>query len=266
MSLQTTLNRWFRSFWPPFVAVLLFMALWEAAVRFFHIETWILPSPSVIAQEASRSASSLWDHTLSTLQLTLIGFAIGSAVGLLVACALHLLPLLKSALYPLLILSQNVPTIALAPLLMIWFGFGLLPKIIVITLVCFFPVAVSAMDGFAQTDRTMLNYMRMIGASRLQIFRKLEFPHALPALFSGLRIAATYSVMGAVIAEWIGAQKGIGYYMILQKSAFRTDRIFVAILIIVALSLLLFLLVTLIEKMVVRGGRRSGHEEGGEGR
>ncbi|WP_172195700.1 ABC transporter permease [Saccharibacillus qingshengii] len=264
MSLRSTLAQWFRSAWPPFVAVLLFLALWESAVRFFAIEAWILPSPSIIAGEAARSADSLRMHTLSTLKLTLIGFAIGSAFGLLVACLLHLVPLLRSALYPLLILSQNVPTIALAPLLMIWFGFGLLPKIIVITLVCFFPVAVSTMDGFAQTDRTMLNYMRMIGAKRGQIFRKLEFPHALPSLFSGLRIAATYSVMGAVIAEWIGAQKGIGYYMILQKSAFRTDRIFAAIVIIVALSLLLFLLVTLIERLVVRGGRRSGNAEGGE--
>ncbi|MDO3411312.1 ABC transporter permease [Saccharibacillus sp. CPCC 101409] len=267
MSLRLTLRQWFRSAWPPFVAVLLFVGTWEAAVRYFHVEAWILPPPSAIAQEASRSAGSLWMHTLSTLRLTLLGFVIGSAVGLIVACALHLVPLLKSALYPLLILSQNVPTIALAPLLMIWFGFGLLPKIIVITLVCFFPVAVSAMDGFAQTDRTMLNYMRMIGANRMQIFRKLEFPHALPSLFSGLRIAATYSVMGAVIAEWIGAQKGIGYYMILQKSAFRTDRIFAAIVIVVALSLLLFLLVTLIEKLAVRGGRRSGEvREGGERR
>ncbi|MCQ4087485.1 ABC transporter permease [Saccharibacillus sp. JS10] len=264
--MRRTLYAWYRSALPPFVAVLLFLTLWESAVRLFGIEAWILPSPSVIALEASRNAESLWGHTLSTLQLTLIGFAIGSTFGLLIACVLHLVPLLKSALYPLLILSQNVPTIALAPLLMIWFGFGLLPKIIVITLVCFFPVAVSTMDGLTQTDRTMLNYMRMIGAGKLQIFRKLQLPHALPSVFSGLRIAATYSVMGAVIAEWIGAQKGIGYYMILQKSAFRTDRIFAAIIIVVALSLLLFVLVTLIEKLVIRGGQRSRHAEGEERR
>lgn len=175
----------------------------------------------------------------------LIGFAIGTFVGLLMAFVLHYVPFLKASLYPLIILSQNVPTIALAPLLMIWFGFGILPKIIVITLVCFFPVAVATMDGLSRTDRAMLDYMRMIGASKADIFRKLEVPYAIPSIMSGVKIAATYSVMGAVIAEWIGADKGIGYYMMLQKASFRTDKIFVAIAIIVAISLAMFACVAL---------------------
>ena len=246
------MSSWWKSVWPPLMAVILFLAVWQIAVPLFHIEKWILPSPADITKEAIAQAASLTEHTWATVQLTLLGFFIGTGVGLLTAMLLHLVPFLKSALYPLLILSQNIPTIALAPLLMIWFGFGLLPKIIVITLVCFFPVAVSTMDGLTQTDRGMMNYMRMAGASKAQIFRKLEVPHALPSVFSGVKIAATYSVMGAVIAEWIGTDRGIGYYMMLQKSAYRTDRVFVAMAIIVLLSLVLFALIALLEKILVR--------------
>lgn len=246
------MSSWWKSVWPPLMAVILFLAVWQIAVPLFHIEKWILPSPADITKEAIAEAASLTQHTWATVQLTLLGFFIGTGVGLLTAMLLHLVPFLKSALYPLLILSQNIPTIALAPLLMIWFGFGLLPKIIVITLVCFFPVAVSTMDGLTQTDRGMMNYMRMAGASKAQIFRKLEVPHALPSVFSGVKIAATYSVMGAVIAEWIGTDRGIGYYMMLQKSAYRTDRVFVAMAIIVLLSLVLFAMIALLEKILVR--------------
>ncbi|MGG6313755.1 ABC transporter permease [Paenibacillus macerans] len=240
------------SIWPPLVAVILFLLIWQGATSWFHIEKWILPSPTDIGREAAAGAAGLWEHTLATLRLMLIGFAIGALVGLLVAFLLHYVPFLKVSLYPLIILSQNVPSIALAPLLMIWFGFGMLPKIIVITLVCFFPVAVAAMDGLNRTDRVMLDYMRMIGASKGEIFRKLEIPYALPSILSGAKIAATYSVMGAVIAEWIGADKGIGYYMMLQKSSFRTDKIFVAIAIIVLISLTMFVCVALLEKWLIR--------------
>lgn len=246
------MRSYWKQIWPPLVAVILFLGLWQTAVSVFHIEAWILPSPGVIGREFQGNASGLWEHTAATLQLTLIGFPIGTGVGLLVALLLHLLPWLKRAFYPLLILSQNIPPIALGPLLIIWFGFGLLPKFVLITLVCFFPVAVAAMGGLAQSDRTMMNYMKMAGASKWQIFTKLELPGSIPALFSGLKISATYAVMGAVVAEWIGADKGIGYYMLLQKSAYRTDRMFVAIVIIVLLSLLLFALIALLEKWLVR--------------
>ncbi|WP_138495112.1 ABC transporter permease [Paenibacillus pinistramenti] len=249
-----------KSVWPPLVAVLFFLLAWEMAVDLFQVEKWILPSPSDIGQEAATGASGLWDDTKATLRLTLEGFAVGSVFGLLVAVLLHRIPFIKSALYPLLILSQNVPTIALGPLLMIWFGFGILPKLILITLVCFFPVAVATMDGLARTDHVMRNYMEMAGASKGQIFRKLEFPYAIPSLLSGLKISATYSVMGAIISEWLGAEKGIGYYMKMQKSTFRTDRVFVAILIIVAISLAMFVAVAAVERLLSRYSppRKSG--------
>ncbi|ETT58444.1 nitrate/sulfonate/bicarbonate ABC transporter permease [Paenibacillus sp. FSL R7-277] len=238
--------------WPPFVAVLFFVGIWQLSVMLFDIPAYQLPSPADIARETKNNASGIWEHTAATLRLTLIGFPVGTGIGLLTALLLHLLPWIKRALYPLLILSQNVPSIALAPLLIIWFGFGLLPKIILITLVCFFPVAVATMGGLTQSDRVMLNYMKMAGAGKWQIFTKLELPGSLPSLFSGLKISATYAVMGAVVAEWIGADKGIGYYMLLQKSSYRADRMFVAIAIIVLLSLVLFALIALLERWLVR--------------
>jgi ABC-type nitrate/sulfonate/bicarbonate transport system permease component len=181
-----------------------------------------------------------------------IGFGIGSSVGLLVAIALHLMPKVREAFYPLMILSQNIPIIVLAPLLVIWFGFGIMPKIIVITLVCFFPIAVSALDGFRQTSQELVHYMKMAGASQKQIFFKLELPHALPSLFSGLKISATYSVMGAVISEWLGGNQGIGVYMTLASSSFRTDRVFVAILIIMILCMLFFAIIISLEKLFIK--------------
>ncbi|AIQ44780.1 nitrate ABC transporter permease [Paenibacillus sp. FSL R7-0273] len=242
----------FRQIWPPLVAVILFLGIWQAAVSLFTIDPFFLPGPGAVARASADNAASLWSHTAATLRLTLIGFPIGAGVGLIVALLLHLVPWLKRAIYPLLILSQNVPSIALAPLLVIWFGFGLMPKIMLIILVCFFPVAVAAMGGLAQSDRTMMNYMKMAGAGKWKIFTKLELPGSLPALFSGLKISATYAVMGVIVAEWIGADKGLGYYMLLQKSAYRTANLFVAIAIIVLLSLVLFAIIAIVERWLVR--------------
>ncbi|KAA9000979.1 ABC transporter permease [Paenibacillus spiritus] len=245
-------SRWSR-LWPPAAAVLLLLLLWQAAVVLLDIERWMLPSPLDVLRELA--ANPPVEHTLATARLTAIGFPIGTLVGIGTAVLLHLLPWTRRAFYPLLVLSQNIPTIALAPLLVIWFGFGLLPKIILITLVCFFPVAVAMMGGLGGSDRAMRNYMQMAGAGRWTIFRKLELPSSLPPLFSGIRISAAYAVTGAVVAEWLGSDRGLGNYMQLQKAAYRTDRMFVAIFIIVALSLLLFALVALLERWLVRWKR-----------
>lgn len=240
---------------PPLITFITFLILWQTGVMLSGIEKWMLPSPLHIWQEAVSNGGALLLHAWATIQLTLIGFCIGTVVGLLLACVLYLVPWLKRAIYPLIIVSQNIPAIALLPLLMIWFGIGLMPKMITITLVCFFPVCVAALDGFAQTDRTMVNYMRMVGANRAQLFWKLELPHALPAVCSGLKIAGTYSVMGAIISEWLGTDKGIGYYMVLQKAAYRTDRMFVAIAFVILLSMAMFGLVCALERLLIHWRR-----------
>ncbi|WP_231891393.1 ABC transporter permease [Paenibacillus swuensis] len=237
------------------------LALWQAATVVFGIEAWLLPSPWQIGTEAWASRERVGEHAAATAVLAVGGFALSAALGVLFAFVLHLLPWLRRLAEPLLILSQSVPTIALAPLLILWLGFGVMPKLVLIVLVCFFPVLIAALGGFRHADRDMVRYMRMIGASRRQIFMKLELPGALPHLFSGLKIGATYSVMGAVIAEWLGAEKGIGVYMTLASASFRADRVFVAIGVIAALSLVLFAAMGALERWVTPWNAGAGEEE-----
>ncbi|QCR31214.1 ABC transporter permease [Lysinibacillus sp. SGAir0095] len=235
-----------------FFLLFLFL-LWELLIRITETPKWLLPAPSDVIIEATTFFSDFYGHLLATIYLSIIGLVIGCSVGISISTILHRLPKVNEVLYPLLILSQNIPTIVLAPLLIIWFGFGLFPKLIIISLVCFFPIVVASMDGFRQTAPELKHYMRMVGATNKQIFWKLELPHALPSIFSGLKIAATYSVMGAVISEWLGAKKGIGVYMTLAQSSFRIDRVFVAIGFIMLLSICLFGVIRLMEKLVVKG-------------
>jgi ABC-type nitrate/sulfonate/bicarbonate transport system permease component len=242
-----------RTWLPPVVLVVALLAAWQIFTQVAGIDKWLLPSPFDVVAAAQEDHANLLRHTSATVQLTGIGFSCGVLIGLAIAVMLHLVPLLRSAIYPLLVVSQNIPTIALAPLLVVWLGFDLTPKIIVIVLVIFFPVAVATLDGLRNSDPVIADYLRMSGASRWQVFTKLGFPHALPSIFSGVKIAATYSVFGAIVAEWLGSSVGIGRYMIIQKSAFRVDKMFVAIAIVVAMSLVLFGLVRLAEKLLVKG-------------
>ena len=246
--------------WRPILAIILLLISWEVIARFFKVPSWLLPLPTDIFKEAITGYALYKDHIFSTVTLSATGYMVGISIGIVVAILLFRIPFLQQAFYPLLIVSQNIPVIVLAPLLVIWFGFGMLPKVIVIVLVCFFPVTIAALDGFRQTDRDMLHYLKMIGANDRQIFWKLQWPHSLPSLFSGLKIAATYSVMGAVISEWLGANKGIGVYMTLASSSFKTERVFVAIVLIILLSLVYFGSILAIEKSVLRFNRqeRSG--------
>lgn len=238
--------------WRPVVVILSILILWEISVRFFQIPVWLLPAPSQIWQAGVEGWQDFHHHLTATIKLAVIGYVLGSVFGIETACCLHLLPTVREAFYPLIILSQNIPIIVLAPLLVIWFGFGVLPKIIIITLVCFFPITVAALDGFRQTDSNLMHYMKMAGANRRQIFEKLEWPYALPSVFSGLKIAATYSVMGAVIAEWLGAGEGIGVYMTLASSSFQTAQVFVAIFYIMALSLVFFAAINGLERVMIK--------------
>lgn len=246
----------FKKGWRPIIAILIFIGLWEIGVRIFSVEEWLLPAPSDIVMEAKRVLPTFLPHLASTLVLTISGFLIGATVGLVVAILLHISRRLRETFYPFLILSQNIPIIVLAPLLVIWFGFGPLPKLIVITLACFFPIAVSTLGGLQQAERKLIFYMQMMGAGHAQMFWKLELPNAVPTIISGLKIAATYSVMAAVISEWLGAQKGIGVFMTLASSSYKTSSVFVAIIITMLLSLAFFSLILLLEKSLGRWQRK----------
>lgn len=225
-------------------------------VRLLEVPMWLFPAPSVVIEELFQSADTLLLHISATIKLTVIGLLAGCILGFLVGILLHVQPIVHKITYPLILISQNIPTIVLAPLLIIWFGFGLMPKVVIIGLICFFPIAISLLDGLRQATPELRQYFQMTGATKWQLFWKLELPYALPSLFSGIKIAATYSVMGAVITEWLGAKEGIGVYMTYAQSSFRTDRVFVAITLIVLLSLCFFGFIRFIEERFVHSYKK----------
>jgi len=237
---------------PPCAAAAVFLLAWEGIARSGWMPAFLLPGPGTVWEAFLARPGLVAQHASATMAIAVAGYALGAAVGLIAAMALHLAEPLRRALAPLMLLSQNVPIVVLAPLLTVWFGFGWTPKLVLLTLVCFFPVAISTLDGLARTDRAMAEYMRMAGATRWQTFRKLELPWSLPAMFSGLKVSAAYSVLGAVISEWVGAKKGLGIYLNLMHAGFQVAHMFVAIAVIASLSIAMFGLVALIERGVIR--------------
>jgi ABC-type nitrate/sulfonate/bicarbonate transport system permease component len=185
----------------------------------------------------------LFENSLITLQEAFLGLVLGVTVGFLAAVLMDGFEILYKAFYPLLILTQTIPSVAIAPLLVLWFGYEMTPKVILIVISTFFPVTVGLLEGFRSADPDAIGLLRSMGANRLQIFRYIKFPTALPQLFSGLRIAAAYSVVGAVISEWLGGFGGLGVYMTRVKKAFAFDKMFAVIFLISAISLALMALV-----------------------
>jgi ABC-type nitrate/sulfonate/bicarbonate transport system permease component len=245
----------------PSLAVLgLLVVAWEAAARLLTIDPVVLPAPS-------RILSALWDargaatgHALTTLAETLAGFSISVVFAIGTALLMDSIGWVRRAIYPLLVASQTVPIVAVAPLLIIWFGLGLTPKIVVVVLVTFFPVTVALLDGLAGTSRDATLLLQAMGASRRQVLLKLRLPGALPSLFTGLRIAVTYAVIGAIFGEQVGAVNGLGIWIILSKNLFRTDLVFGAILVTASLTLALWLLVGLVERLTIPWYRESRRE------
>ncbi|HEX8519062.1 MAG TPA: ABC transporter permease [Pseudonocardia sp.] len=244
---------------PPLVLVAAALAAWQAFVVATGVRPQVLPSPLRVAEQGWAARAALWANTLPTLQVTAVGFTVSLLLGWAIAVAVDFSPWLRRALTPLLVASQTVPVIAIAPLLIIWFGFGLLPKVVVIALVTFFPVAVGLIDGFAATPRAATNLLRSMGASRWQRFRLVRLPGALPRFFTALRIGITYAVTGAIFAEYVGATAGLGIYMSLQKNSFRTDLVLAAVVVTAVLSIALFALTSLVERLVIPWHRPDGN-------
>jgi ABC-type nitrate/sulfonate/bicarbonate transport system permease component len=227
------------------------LVLWELFVRAGHVSVQVLPSPIAIIQALFNNWSIIYDNTLQTLLETVLGLTLAAILGILLAIALDSSRWVRRAVYPLLITSQTVPIIALAPLLLIWIGYDIRPKLIVVTLYCFFPIAVATVDGMASAEPELIKLMQSMRATRWQILRLVRLPGAMPAFFSGLRIAAAYSVVGAIFGEYVGAEKGLGIYMQKAANSFATINVFAAILVTTILSLLLFGLVSLIERIAL---------------
>jgi ABC-type nitrate/sulfonate/bicarbonate transport system permease component len=246
---------------PSLVLVAVGLIAWQWFVTASGVRPQVLPSPLRVAEQGWAAREQIWANTLPTLQVTAVGFAVSLAIGWAVAIAIDFSPWLRRALTPLLVASQTLPIIAIAPLLIIWFGFGLLPKVVVIALVTFFPVAVGLIEGFAATERQASNLMRSMGASRWKEFRYVRLPGAMPSFFTALRIGITYAVTGAIFAEYVGAQAGLGIFMNLQKNSFRTDLVLAAVVVTALLSIALFALTYLVQRLVIPwyGAERRAH-------
>jgi ABC-type nitrate/sulfonate/bicarbonate transport system permease component len=232
----------------PAALILMALGAWEAAVRVLNVARWLLPPPSSIGAELLESRSLLLRHTWVTLEEVVLGFVLALVIGIALAAAIAYSRIVERVAYPFVIASQTVPVIVIAPLLLIWIGYGIWPKIIVVVLISFFPIVINTVDGLKSADPDMLNMMRTLGASRWQLFTKVQAPSSVPFLFSGIRVAIALSVIGAVIGEWVGASAGLGYLMTRSAPQFLTDRVFASIFILSIMGITLFVLVVLIER------------------
>ncbi len=242
-------------------AALLFVALivaWQVAAETLSIDSYILPSPTEVASSFSSDRSLLFSDALVTMQEIVFGFLIAVAVGMSVAILLHFSNTIRRAVYPLLIASQTVPVIVLAPILVIMFGFDIRPKLAIVALICFFPIAVNALDGLRSTDPDLVKMMRSLDASRWSIFRRVELPGSMPYAFSGARIAATIAAIGAIFGEYVGSDAGLGHLMIQATAQLETARVFAAIVILSAIAIGLFGLVAIVERITIPWARGEG--------
>jgi putative hydroxymethylpyrimidine transport system permease protein len=244
------MRRWL----PPLLVAAALIGLWELAARWdliadaLSIEPFLVPAPSDVAESLWSDRELLADNAWVTIQEVVLGFAIAVAAGVAFAIVLHLSDVLRRAFYPLLMASQTVPVIAIAPILVVWLGFGIGPKLAIIALICFFPITVNMLDGLRSVDPELPRMMRTLDASRAQILRRIEVPSSLPFLFSGAKIAAVISVIGAVFGEWSGADEGLGHLILIAQGQVQTARVFAAVVVLSALAISLFGLLALLER------------------
>lgn len=232
----------------PVLAVAVLLILWQAASGLGLVPGYLLPSPIDVVKAFVKDFPLLMENAGVTLVEAFVGLFVGILTGFLMAVVMDRFDKLYQAFYPLIVLTQTVPTVAIAPLLVLWFGYEMLPKVILIVIATFFPIAVSLLDGFKSADKDTISLMRSVGASQIQIFRYVKFPGALGQFFASLRISVSYAVVGAVISEWLGGFKGLGVYMTRVKKAFSFDKMFAVIFLISALSLMLMWAVNVLQR------------------
>jgi putative hydroxymethylpyrimidine transport system permease protein len=230
-------------------------AEWKLLADALSIEPFLIPAPSDIASALWNDRDLLAEDGWVTLREVVLGFALSLVAGLSFAAVLHLSETMRRAFYPLLVASQTVPIIVVAPILVVWFGFGITPKLVIIALICFFPITVNALDGLRAVDPDLIKLMRTLDASRLRIFLGAEAPSALPYAFSGAKIAVAVAVIGAVFGEWAGSEAGLGHLMLQASAQLETARLFAAVVVLSVFAVSLFALLSLLERRVAWWGR-----------
>ena len=233
-----------------FYSIIFFIAIilaWEGISMLGILPPYVLPAPSSIVVSLVVNFTSMSNDIVITLLEALVGFTIAILLSVIMAILMDSIISIKKTIYPVLIISQTIPIIIIAPLFIIWFGYGYTPKVVIVILICFFPITISMLQGLATVDKELIDLLRSMGASKFQVYKFVKIPSAIPNFFAGLKIAATYSIMGATIGEWVGGKDGLGVYMIRAKQSFATDRVFAAIIIIVVLSILLLKIIEFTE-------------------
>jgi ABC-type nitrate/sulfonate/bicarbonate transport system permease component len=235
------------------------VALWQAACTLFRVPIYLLASPKATIESLVADAAILAPHFAATAMESVAGLVLALVAGVAIAVAMNASRASRGLIYPSLVLSQAVPLMAVAPLVLIWFGLGPWAKVLIVAFVCFFPITVNAYEGFRSVDPLYLELLQTFGARRRDVYRHVVLPAAVPGIFAGLRIAATYSVLGAVVGEWLGGSRGLGVYMTRALQSFRTDRLFAAILLVMFMSLGLFKCVDAIGARLTPWTRRRHH-------
>ena len=234
---------------PAIIALCLIVLAWYLICVSGLVPAYMLPSPVNVAKALISDMPLILMHARYTLQEAFYGLCIGILLAFVSATLMDRFLTINRAFYPLMVITQTIPTIAIAPVLVLWMGFGMAPKIALVVITTFFPIAVGLLDGYKSVDQDAVNLMRAMGATKFQIFRHLKFPSALNQFFSGLKISASYAVVGAVVAEWLGGFNGLGVYMTRVKKAYAFDKMFAVIIFIVIISLLLMLAVNIIRNL-----------------
>ena len=232
---------------PPVIAMALILTIWQLISTTGLLPSYMLPSPVAVCQALVGDISTILFHAKFTLQESFYGLLIGICLAFVFATMMDRFKILDQAFYPIMIITQTIPTIAIAPLLGLWMGFYMAPKITLVVITTFFPITVGLLDGYKSVDKDSIDLMRAMGASKVQIFFHVKLPAALPQFFSGLKISASYAVVGAVISEWLGGFEGLGVYMTRVSKAYAFDKMFAVIIFIVIISLLLMFVVNLIK-------------------
>lgn len=235
----------------PLISVAAIVLVWLFVCEGEIVPSYMLPSPVSVVKSFVGDFSLLMSHAAVTIQEAVLGLLIGTFLGFIFAVIMDRFSFLYKALYPVLIISQTIPTIAIAPLLVLWMGFSMAPKITLVVITTFFPIAVSLLDGFKSVDSDEISLMRSMGANNLQIFRHVKLPSAMEQFFSGLKVSASYAVVGAVISEWLGGFEGLGVYMTRVKKAYAFDKMFAVIILVSIVSLLLMAVVALLKRVVM---------------
>lgn len=233
----------------PAVTFALIVLLWWALSATGVIPAYMLPSPADVVSAFIRDFPNLMSHAAVTFQEAIYGLLIGTILAFGLACAMDRFLVLEQSVLPLLVVTQTIPTIAIAPLLVLWMGFDMAPKIMLVVITTFFPIAVGLLEGFKSADPDAVALLRSMNASRWQVFRHVKIPAALPFFFSGLKISASYAVVGAVISEWLGGFEGLGVYMTRVRKAYAFDKMFAVILLVVMVSLLLMWIVNILKRL-----------------